>query len=850
MHWEVYNLSAGKSLPQWLAESKKKKQSLRSNEDFRKRIDLIQDFEFNVASSRVKVSPDGQYVLSTGIYAPELRIFDLKELGMKCSRGLDSEVVDLQLLSEDWKKLVMLLHDRTLEFHSQYGRHHRLRVPKCGRSITYDSESCTLFVGGSSQEVYRLDLEAGTFLTPIEMQRMSEVNEVVTHPRLPIVSCCGDGAVVESWDLRDQTSPLQTLKVDDASTSESIQVTRCAYSGNGMFFAAGTSEGIVRVYDLRSSRPLAQRDHMNDYAITSLCFHGCGPESSDLLVASSDKKSIKVWGATTGSMKASVESQSVVNDVSFYPNSGLMFVANDHQRIGLFFIPSIGLAPSWCSFLDNITEELEESKQKTVFEDFQFVTKDQLEQLGATELVGTKYLQPYMHGFFMDYRLHAKLKAALDPFAFEEYRKQKVKERLEAKRTMRTRIRNNKVDVNPSFHEQLQLTAEEGSGVGASKKRKEAADKAKRILQDQRFQALFADPDFTIEAPTSVNTCVVGVRESLIKSGVTTAFAPFAFAVAVYLDRWRADLLMGQASRNCPEYDAGVVNVTVRLRGSCPLRSSSREFERSTTACAENRHAGNDIHGVDDSGREYSSLSELWLLQGQQRDKFYKVNENWWVKGYEGRVSLEGTMIGDEASQEDVQHSQDFLRKALEGMLDDPCSALDCGAGIGRVTKAVLLPAVTGSVTLVDQSERWLQTAKKYLECEADRCHFIQCRLETYRPSSSFDVIWIQWTLQYLTDEDVVHLLQNLSAGLTSQGVIVLKENNMSQDSFSFHMDTPGKEGRFDMTRSPKHLHVLVELAGLRVTHMELWDECSCWVLRCVSEEVQELAPDGQDQGQ
>ncbi len=27
---------------------------------------------------------------------------------------------------------VMLLDDRTLEFHSQYGRHHRLRVPKCG----------------------------------------------------------------------------------------------------------------------------------------------------------------------------------------------------------------------------------------------------------------------------------------------------------------------------------------------------------------------------------------------------------------------------------------------------------------------------------------------------------------------------------------------------------------------------------------------------------------------------------------------------------------------------------------------------------------------------------------------
>ena len=54
-------------------------------------------------------------------------------------------------------------------------------------------------MGGSSQEVYRygaklqaatcvylsglelrLDLEAGTFLTPIEMQKLDEVNQVVT----------------------------------------------------------------------------------------------------------------------------------------------------------------------------------------------------------------------------------------------------------------------------------------------------------------------------------------------------------------------------------------------------------------------------------------------------------------------------------------------------------------------------------------------------------------------------------------------------------------------------------------------------------------------------------------------
>lgn len=53
-------------------------------QDFKRRIDLIQareakfrapiaskDFEFNVASSRVRISADGQHVLATGIYAPD-----------------------------------------------------------------------------------------------------------------------------------------------------------------------------------------------------------------------------------------------------------------------------------------------------------------------------------------------------------------------------------------------------------------------------------------------------------------------------------------------------------------------------------------------------------------------------------------------------------------------------------------------------------------------------------------------------------------------------------------------------------------------------------------------------------
>lgn len=497
---KVYNLSAGKSLPQFLDEAKKKQKSLRYDEDYRRRLDLLQDFEFTIASARVRVSADGEYIAACGTYPPEVKLFQTRELGLKHSRGLDHEVVDFLFLSDDYRKMALLQDDRTIELHAQYGRHHRLRVPKAGRSLCFDPETCVLFVGGSSNELIRLDLEAGTFQMPIGLKNLEEVHQVCNNPVLPIVSCSGDGGIVESYDMRDSTQPLQSLQVSmvKEGTEHKSHVTCCAYSETGMQFAAGTAAGIVRVYDVRSSRPLCERNHMNGYPIVSLSFHTRGTDTGNVVVGSADSKSVKIWDANSAAMVASVESNATINHLTFCPRSGLFFCANDTPRVGVYFVPALGLAPKWCSFLDNITEELEESTQKTVYEDYQFVTMGDLEQLGASELIGTKFLQPYMHGYFMDHRMHGKLKAAADPFAYEEYRKQRVRDRLEAKRTMRTRVKKNNVQVNKGLHSKLQVTVDEAGEEGVSKKRRQAGDKAKSLLADERFQALFADPDFAI----------------------------------------------------------------------------------------------------------------------------------------------------------------------------------------------------------------------------------------------------------------------------------------------------------------------------------------------------------------
>lgn len=39
-------------------------------------------------------------------------------MSLKCLRGLDSEIIDFEILSDDYKKLAMICEDRNIEIHS------------------------------------------------------------------------------------------------------------------------------------------------------------------------------------------------------------------------------------------------------------------------------------------------------------------------------------------------------------------------------------------------------------------------------------------------------------------------------------------------------------------------------------------------------------------------------------------------------------------------------------------------------------------------------------------------------------------------------------------------------------
>lgn len=88
-----------------------------------------------------------------------------------------------------------------------------------------------------------------------------------------------------------------------------------------------------------------------------------------------------------------------------------------------------------------------------------------------------------------------------------------------------------------------------------------------------------------------------------------------------------------------------------------------------------------------------------------------------------------------------------FLLKEGEGKTGTSC-ALDCGAGIGRITKRLLLP-LFNTVDLVDVTQEFLDKAKTYLGEESKRVgNYICTGLQEFAPECGrYDIIWIQWVI-------------------------------------------------------------------------------------------------------
>lgn len=335
-----------------------------------------------------------------------------------------------------------------------------------------------MYISASGNEIYRLNLEEGSFKEPFTLSYQG-CNKMDINRLHRILACGGESSCCEFWDPRARKSITRIFVESKFASDKSAEVTALKFDSDGLTLAVGTSQGNAILYDIRSSRPLYTKEHQYDLPIVDLSFHNEGQQRH---ILSTDKKILKVWtrDRDVGKVLTNIETPADINAVHVVSDkrgqSGLFMLAGEQSQVMTYFVPALGPAPRWCSFLEGITEELEESAQQSIYEDFKFVTKSEVDELGASGLIGTPMLKSYMHGYFIDMKLYNKLRAVSKPFEFEEHRKRKIREKIEEKRRSRITAQKRLPKVNKELAEKLERKGEK--------------------IADDRFAALFIREEF------------------------------------------------------------------------------------------------------------------------------------------------------------------------------------------------------------------------------------------------------------------------------------------------------------------------------------------------------------------
>ncbi|KAH7827911.1 putative Nucleolar protein 10 [Monocercomonoides exilis] len=341
-------------------------------------VELIQDLKFAVSTNHVKYSRDGRFIVASGGYPPVIRCYDLAQMSLKFERRINSDIVQFQILSEDFSKIAIAEIDRTIEMHNQGGYFFKLRVPRTPRDMLYLSYTCDLMVASNSTDVYRLNLSQGRFLEPLTVEPfLTSANCVKSSPVHPLVVVGGDTGAIVAFDVRTRR-PASVISVGEGRKG----VHSLRFSHDGFTLAAGTGDGKILLYDLRAASPYLEKDHFTGNPVTDIKFHnGSFPSSAsrpssfygstspfssskgdfssssalsrETVVISVDSSAVRLWSPQQGATSiGTIEPPDDATSCCVRDGDGIVFVAGRFQNVGVHYAPVLGMAPSWCYHVD------------------------------------------------------------------------------------------------------------------------------------------------------------------------------------------------------------------------------------------------------------------------------------------------------------------------------------------------------------------------------------------------------------------------------------------------------------------------------------------------------------------
>lgn len=198
-----------------------------------------------------------------------------------------------------------------------------------------------------------------------------------------------------------------------------------------------------------------------------------------------------------------------------------------------------------------------------------------------------------------------------------------------------------------------------------------------------------------------------------------------------------------------------------------------------------------------------------WISKPES--KFYKDARNYWANI---PPTIDGVLGGyGHISDTDIEGSRAFLNRIFSSA-NPPGKGLvlDCGAGIGRISKS-LLTNYFDKIDLVEQDEKFISYARDTLgSLNKDKLGALyNVALQNFKPQKKYDLIWCQWVLGYLNDYDTLFFLQRCSSSLAPDGVMVVKENITSTQELEYDEDDSS------VTRPLELMHKIIDAASFKV---------------------------------
>jgi len=238
----------------------------------------------------------------------------------------------------------------------------------------------------------------------------------------------------------------------------------------------------------------------------------------------------------------------------------------------------------------------------------------------------------------------------------------------------------------------------------------------------------------------------------------------------------------------------------------------------------ESLHRKRKNHDDSDSHREQEKPAKDGDGGNEKMVNWYSSSRAYWATQ---EPTVNGMLGGlGSLSELDLETSEAFIRQVnldceyrnkprwTLDKNDENTHALDVGAGIGRITRGLLMK-LFHKVDMLESDPRYVATGRE--ECEKEGVldqlgEQFNIGMEQFeRQPKKYDLVWIQWCIIYCTDQDLINLLIECSHSLKKHGLIILKDNVILRGGFVVDRTDSS------ITRNDQHMKDIFKAAGLNV---------------------------------